>query len=122
MVEFKPVVFKLEKELYTSRLTEEEKERKMKEIELAVANEKENIQHLEKGLDGTLTNDAYFQEEINRIQNKNAYVTEYELRNYLDSIIRLELTTCSLVEVEKDIFELQLPASNTRVLQNFLTL
>lgn len=120
-VTIQDVYNKLEKELYTSRLTEEEKERKMKEIELAVANEKESIQHLEKGLDGTLTNDAYFQEEINRIQNKNAYVTEYELRNYLDSIIRLELTTCSLVEVEKDIFELQLPASNTRVLQNFLT-
>lgn len=112
---------KLEKELYTSRLTNEERERKMKEIELAVANEKENIQQLEKGLDGTLTNDAYFQEEINRIQNKNAYVTEYELRNYIDSIIRLELPTCSLIEVEKDIYELQLPASNTKVLQNFLT-
>ncbi len=120
-VTIQDVYNKLEKELYTSRLTEEEKERKMKEIELAVANEKENIQQLEKGLDGTLTNDAYFQEEINRIQNKNAYVTEHELRNYLESIIRLELTTCSLVEVEKDIFELQLPPSNTRVLQNFLT-
>ena len=112
---------RLEKELYTSRLTDEEKERKMKEIELAVANEKENIQQLEKGLDNALTNDAYFQEEINRIQNKNAYVTEFELRNYLESIIRLELTTCSLIEVQKDIFELQLPIQNPRVLENFLT-
>lgn len=120
-VTIQDVYNKLEKELYTSKLTEEEKERKMKEIELAIANEKENIQHLEEGLDNALTNDAYFREEINRIQEKNAYVTDFELRNYLDSIIRMELTTCSLVEVEKDIFELQLPMNNPRVLHNFLT-
>lgn len=120
-VTIQDVYNKLEKELYTSRLTEEEKERKLKEIELAVANEKENIQHLEEGLDNALTNDAYFKDEINRIQHNNAYVTEIELRNYLESIIRMELTTCSLTEVEKDIYELQLPLSNPRILQNFLT-
>ena len=60
-------------------------------------------------------------EEINRIQEKNAYVTEFELRNYLESIIRTELTTCSLSEVSKNIFELQLPMSDPRILQNFLT-
>lgn len=113
---------KLEKELYTSRLTNEEKERKLKEIELAIANEKENIQHLEEGLDNTLTNDAYFKDEINRIQNNNAYVTEIEIRNYLDSIIRTELTTCSMIEIEKGVFELQLPLSDPRILQNFLTM
>ena len=120
-VTIQDVYNKLEKELYTSHLTDEEKEQKLKEIELAVANEKESIQHLEEGLDNALTNDAYFKDEINRIQNNNAYVTEIELRNYLESIIRQELSTCSLVEVEKDIWELQLPLSNPRVLQNFLT-
>lgn len=121
-VTIQDVYNKLEKELYTSRLTTEEKERKLKEIELAVANEKESIKHLEEGLDNALTNDAYFKDEINRIQNNNAYVTEIELRNYLESIIRQELSTCTLVEVEKDIFELQISLSTPRVLQNFLTM
>ncbi|MDO4510199.1 MAG: SNF2-related protein [Bacteroidales bacterium] len=112
---------RLENELYTSRLTDAEKERKLKEIELAIANEKENIKHLEEGLDNALTNDAYFKEEINRIQNNNAYVTEIELHNYLDSIIRMKLTTCSLVETEKGIFEFQLPLSKPLILKNFLT-
>ncbi len=112
---------KLEKELYTSRLTEAEKRKKIAEIELAVANEKENIKHLEDGLDNSLTNDSYFKEEINRIQNNNAYVTETELVNYMQSAIRQELSTCSLVEVEDKVYELQLPLSNPRVLRNFLT-
>ena len=112
---------KLEKELYTSRLTDEEKHRKIAEIELAVANEKESIKHLEEGLDNALTNDAYFKDEINRIQNNNAYVTEIELRNYLESAIRQELTTCTLEKVDDAIYELELPLSNPRILQNFLT-
>lgn len=119
-VTIQDVYNKLEKELYTSRLTEDEKRRKIAEIELAIANEKESIKHLEEGLDNALTNDAYFKDEINRIQNNNAYVTEIELRNYLESAIRQELTTCSLVKVEKDIYELQLPLSNPRILLNFL--
>ena len=120
-VTIQDVYNKLEKELYTSRLTEDEKRRKIAEIELAIANEKESIKHLEEGLDNALTNDAYFKDEINRIQNNNAYVTEIELRNYLESAIRQELTTCSLVKVEKEIYELQLPLSNPRILLNFLT-
>lgn len=120
-VTIQDVYNKLEKELYTSRLTDEEKQRKIAEIELAVANEKESIKHLEEGLDNALTNDAYFKDEINRIQNNNAYVTEIELRNYLESVIRQELTTCSLEKVDKDIYELQLPLSNPRILLNFLT-
>ncbi|MGN0206838.1 MAG: DEAD/DEAH box helicase, partial [Muribaculaceae bacterium] len=112
---------KLEKELYTTKLTEEERNRKLREIEQAIANEKENIKHLEEGLDNTLTNDAYFRDEINRILFNNSYVTEIELRNYIESIIRDELTTCSLVEVDEGIYEFQLPAANSRVLSNFLT-
>ena len=120
-VTIQDVYNKLEKELYTSRLTDEEKQRKIAEIELAVANEKESIKHLEEGLDNALTNDAYFKDEINRIQNNNAYVTEIELRNYLESAIRQELTTCTLEKVDNAVYELRLPLSNPRILQNFLT-
>ena len=111
----------LEKQLYVSKLTQEEINRKISEIELAIANEKENIKRLEEGLDTALTNDAYFKNEINRIQNNNAYVTEYELRNYLETAIRQELTTCTLVEIKDNIFELQISPSTPNILKNFLT-
>lgn len=75
-----------------------------------------------KRLDNALTNDAYFKDEINRIQNNNAYVTDIELRNYLESAIRQELSTCTLTKVDNAVYELQLPLSNPRILKNFLTL
>lgn len=112
---------KLEKELYVSKLTPEERRRKIDEISQAFENERENIRQLEEGLTNTLTNDAYFKDEINRILNNNAYVTEYELKNYIDSIIRQKLTTCSLNEVGEGVYEFKLPMNNPRVLNDFLT-
>ncbi len=111
---------RLEKELYTSKLTEEERRNKIEEVERAFQNEREVIKHLEEGLTNTLTNDAYFKDEINRIVNNNAYVTENELKNYIDSVIRQELTTCDLVEVEDGVYDFTMPLSNIKVLKNFM--
>lgn len=120
-VTIQDVYNKLEKELYTSKLTREEIEKKISEVERAIQNEREDIRHLEEGLTNTLTNDAYFRNEIERIINKNAYVTETELKNYLYSAIRHELTTCSLVDKGDGVYEFQMPMGDTRTLRNFLT-
>lgn len=112
---------KMEKEFYTKELTPQERERKMAEVERAIENEKENLQHLQEGLNNTLTNDRYFQEEIARILNRNAYVTKEELYNYLMSVIRVQLTTCNLYEIRKDVWKFCIPASQPMVLRNFLT-
>jgi hypothetical protein len=112
---------KMEKEFFTKDLTQAEKECKIAEVERAIENEKENLMHLQEGLSNTLTNDAYFRDEINRILYNNAYVTEIELRNYVQSLIRQYLTTCNLEEVDKDILEFRLPMSQPAVLRSFLT-
>ena len=111
---------RLEKELYTCKLTKEEIDNKIEEVRRAIQNEREEIKHLEEGLTNTLTNDAYFKDEINRIISNNAYVTEIELINYIKSVIRQELTTCDLVEVKDSVYDFKMPLSNNKVLRNFL--
>ena len=112
---------KLEHDLYTSKLTEEEIHKKIDEISLAYEKEKQSIKELEEGLTNTLTNDAYFKNEIERILHNNAYVTEEELKNYLESLINKHLSTCNLVGRGDDIYEIQLPLSNKNILSSFLT-
>lgn len=112
---------KMEKELFTKNLTKREREQKIAQVEQAIANEKEALQHLQEGLTNTLTNDAYFRDEINRILYNNAYVTKEELQNFLQAAIRQHLTTCDMEEVEKDVWEFRLPMSHQTVLRNFLT-
>lgn len=112
---------KMEKDLYTKNLTSQERNRKIAEVEQAIANEKENLQHLQEGLSNTLTNDAYFRDEINRILYNNAYVTKEELENYVQSIIKQHLTTCNMNEVARDVWKFRIPASQPTILKNFLT-
>lgn len=111
---------KMENDLFTKKLTKEERDKKIAEVEQAIANEQEHLQHLQEGLSNTLTNDAYFKDEINRILYKNAYVTNEELKNFLQAAIRQHLTTCNLEEVEPDVWEFKLPQSHPKVLSNFL--
>lgn len=112
---------KMEKEFFIENLSPEAQERKIAEVERAIENEKEHLKHLKEGLSNALTNDTYFRDEINKILYNHAYVTGVELKNYLESVIRLHLTTCTLEEIDKDIYEFRIPLSQPTVLRNFLT-
>ena len=112
---------KMENEFFTKELTKKEKEHKIEEVERAIENEKLNLQNLQEGLSNTLTNDAYFRDEINRILYKNAYVTQEELQNYVVSLLRLYLTTCNIKQIDKDVWKFSVPLSDPKVLINFLT-
>ncbi len=112
---------KMEKEFFTENLSPEARERKIAEVERAIENEKEHLKHLKEGLSNALTNDAYFRDEINKILYNHAYVTGIELKNYLESVLRLHLTTCTLEETDKDVYEFRIPMSQPTVLRNFLT-
>lgn len=111
---------KCEDTLYVTKLTQEERIRKMEEVAQAIENERENIRHLDEGLNNTLTNDSYFRDEINRIINKNAFVTEIELKNYIEAAIAAEMTTCRLDDLGGGIYEFVVPVSSPRSLRNFL--
>jgi len=111
----------MEREFYSDKLTPEEVKRKSKEIEKAIETEKINLKKIEEGLTNTLTNDSYFRDEINKIVNNNAYVTETELYHFVLQILKEGLTTCSLRESNaKGIYELVIPKSDPSALRNFL--
>ncbi len=113
---------KMEREFYSDNLSQEEVERKNKEIERAIENEKLNLAKIEEGLTNALTNDSYFRDEINKIVNNNAYVTSHELYQFVLQIIKEYLTTCELRPTEDpEVFEFIIPKSTPTVLQNFLT-
>ena len=120
-ISIQQVYSKMEKEFFTKQLTKEERDKKIEEVEQAIANQKEQLQHLQEGLNDSLTNDAYFQNEISKIYKNHAYVTEEELCNFLQTAIRQHLTTCNLEEVKENVWELSLPQSDANILRNFVT-
>ena len=112
----------LEKELYCKKITKKQRQEKIDAIELAIITEQKNLEAISEGLTDTLTNDIYFKNEIENIQNNHRYVTEEELVNYLRILIRTKLTTCQLelINEEELLYKLIIPHSSPRVLVNFL--
>ncbi len=109
------------RDFYSDKLTQEEAEKKRVEIERAIENEKLNLKKIEEGLTNTLTNDSYFKDEINKIVNNNAYVTSYELCQFVRQIIKEHLTSCELKTTENSaIYILQIPKSDSKVMSRFL--
>lgn len=111
----------MEKTLYCNKLTEEEQRKRIAEVQQAIENVKEETRRLEKELTNSLTNDSYFKHEIDRILRNNSYVTEVEIKNYLTMVFKEHLTTCDLKDMGNEIYEIIVPASDKRVLHNFLT-
>ena len=111
----------MEREFYCKNLSDEERARKIDEIKRAIENERLNLEAIEKGLNDTMTNDAYFREEINRILHNNAYVTEDEQRNFFEMMLADALPSCRLIDNEDETFSLSIHESNPRALLNFVT-
>lgn len=120
IVSLQQLYSQMEKEFFCKNLSREERQKKIDEIAQAFINEKENIKKIEEGLTDTLTNDAYFRNEISRILDNNAYVTESELKSYLQMLIKEHLTTCQLDDLGDGVYVLELPKSNPKVLSSFL--
>lgn len=111
----------MERDFYSEKLKPEEVEKKRREIERAIENEKLNLKKIEEGLTNALTNDSYFRDEINKIVNNNAYVTSHELLQFVRQIIKEHLTTCELRKAdEPEVYVLQIPKSTPRVMRSFL--
>ena len=120
-ITIKEALKSIQNDYYSDKLTKEEAEKKRRNIEQAIENEKKTLEELEKGLTNTLTNDYYFQNEINKINNNNAYVTSHELQKFVVQLIKDFLTTCSLEESdEKGIYYLHVPKSDPAAVRRFL--
>ena len=120
-IAIKDALKSIQNDYYSDKLTKEEAERKREKIEQAIENEKKTLEELEKGLTNTLTNDYYFQSEIEKINKNNAYVTSNELQKFVVQLTKDFLTTCSLEESNsKGVYILHIPKSDSRVLRKFL--
>lgn len=109
------------RDFYSDKLTPEEAEKKRKEIERAIENEKVNLKKIAEGLTNALTNDSYFKSEIEKIYKNNAYVTQHELRNFVLQIIKDYLTTCELcLSDTPNVYVLKIPKSEPNVVKYFL--
>lgn len=110
----------LEKELYCTKITKEQEQAKIDAVAQAIIREKKNLEDITEELTNTLTNDAYFTNEINSIQRNHRYITDKELESYIRNVIRYKLTTCTLETLPDGTYIFHVPQDTPRVLTAFL--
>lgn len=113
---------KLEKEIYVSKRSPEEIRQMLDDVAKAMLTEKQNLNEVSEGLTNTLTNDAYFKQEIESIDVLNRYVTERELFNYISLLIEKRLPSCVMEphpSIEKT-YVLRIPQAQPKLLSSFM--
>ena len=118
----KDALKKMEQDFYSDKLTKEEAEQQRRDIENAIEYDKIQLKEIEEGLTNSLTNDFYFQNEVNKIYRNNAYVTSNELQKFVVQLMKDYLTTCSLAPSTDNplLYILKIPKSDSGILRRFL--
>ena len=106
--------------LYKVRLSEREQLDELDRLSLAIENEKQNLNKIKTDLESSFANDVHFQNEVERIDKNNRYLTRSEITNYVESIIREELSSLQLRHLNESISELEIPPNSKDVLFNFI--
>lgn len=111
----------IESNLYRTDLTEEEREEKIRKIEIALQRNIEDSKKVERELSSTFTSDSYLRNHLNAIIHNKAYVTEQELENYVRMLFRKDLSTCNISDVnDKGFAMISVPQSQPKAIVNFL--
>lgn len=112
---------KLENDLYGMNLSKAAQEKKIRDMEKAIENQKIQLDQVEEGMTNALSNDIYFQNEISKIKNQKLYVTEKELKNYVRMLVAEKLKTCVFERLNSHEYSFCVPKSTPTVLTNFIT-
>ena len=112
---------KLEKDLYGMNLPKAAQEKKIWDIEMAIENQKIQLDQVEDGMTNALSNDIYFQNEISNIREHKLYVTEEELKNYVRMLVAEKLKTCRFERVNSHEYSFSAPIKTPRVLAYFIS-
>lgn len=110
----------LEQELYRTKLTEAEQDRRIDEVALAVERQRLDLERIEEGLTDAIVNDAHFRNEIERIVSNRRYLTPGEVRGLTASLFRTALPTLSLVESGSGRYEVRSTGSHVDALLEFV--
>ncbi len=106
--------------LYKTKLTTEDQNIKLDQMRKAIETERLNLEKVRSELQYAFANDIHFQNEIDRITKNNCYLTKDDIIQYLESIIRIHLSSLQLKHIDENISEINVPPNSKNVLFDFI--
>ncbi len=114
---------KLQEKLYTEKLTEEQQNEEIDKLDIILKAQTEQlINTIEKDLDSSLVYDIQVEQEIKDIQTNKKYLTDIDIRKYIDSALRNAMPTIRLEQnkVEKHKFIIRTDGKNLNSIFDFI--
>jgi hypothetical protein len=94
----------IETKYYKGEITKEQALREEEGIRQAIEAQRMTIEELSRQMSkNTISMDSYYDEQINFIQKRKAYVTDVELRNLLTRVLNAEKSGCSQCILEQSL-------------------
>jgi len=106
--------------LYKTKLSEEEQNKELERLSLAIENNRQTLNNVRTQLADSFANDIHFQNEIEAIEKNNRYLTKGEIIKYIESIIRLKLKTLQIRHLDQNVSILEIPANSKSLIFDFI--
>lgn len=106
--------------LYSTRLTDEEQNLIFAEIQRAFENERQTLEKIKIELNEAFANDLHFQNEINEIEQNQKYLTNNEIVKYIESILRIEMSSIHLEHINENLSKLLIPSNSSTLIFDFI--
>ncbi len=106
--------------IYKQNLSIAEINERLDRIAAAFERNKLDLHRIDEGLKDSFSNDLYFENEIRAIEKNKQYLTETDLREFIERIIANKLTTLTFIQSKENklIFEITQP--NEDVIFDFI--
>jgi SNF2 family DNA or RNA helicase len=115
-------VFKnLEIELYSKELSTNQQNDRIETTTKALIRQRTDLDEIKTELTDSMVNDVFFQNAINQIYNNKQYITEFEIKKFIQWLCESKLGSIILREISESLYELDFVDNNFSRLLNFIT-
>ena len=111
---------KLIENIYKTKLTIEEENKRLDQVAIAFETERRNLEKVQTELQAAFANDLHFQNEIDSIINNHRYITKKEIIKYLENIISEQLSSLQIHHIDENISEISIPSNGRTILFDFI--
>ncbi len=109
----------LEMELFGKNLSAQQQNTLIETMALAIERQKNDLEEIKTELTDSMVNDVFFQNAINQIIKNKQYITEFEIRKFIQWLCENKLGSIIFKELSPDLFEVDFVDNNPGRLLSF---
>lgn len=110
----------LEIDLYCKELSIDQQNKRIETTTLALVRQINDLDEIKTELTDSMVNDVFFQNAINQIYNNKQYITEFEIKKFIQWLCESKLGSVVLRKINESLYEIDFVDNNMNRLLSFI--